>query len=54
MACAQCADEGGGRGHVGGKFLRVYVQKYYGAQFIAPIQGPILNFSPDTSSAGDW
>ena len=30
------------------------MQEYSGAQFIAPIQGPILGISPVTGTAGDW
>ena len=54
-AHAQCAGEGGGRGHIGGIFLaRVCARNYSGAKFIAPSRGPILSPSPSPSHAGDW
>ena len=50
-----CADEGGGRGNIGGKKVaQVCAWNYYGAQFIAPSRGLIPSPSPNPGPDGNW
>ena len=53
--CAWCADEGGGRGHVGGGgIFQVCARSYSGMTSIAPSWGLIPSPSPATGPSGDW
>ena len=53
--CAQCADKGGGQGHIGGKTIaRLCTQNYSGATFIDPIRDPIPDPSAAPDTTGFW